>query len=135
MDQINAITAAARSAQPNTALEGAEISTTGLATGLRDTRDYYNHDIRFIFIAKRDTGEVTDIEMEESGIRRNPFAESVKLSPFPYLGIDVALPVSNRRLCERGQHASLYAGQRMNTAAPHPIGLIFWLTWKRLVGS
>ena len=51
MDQINAIIAAARSAQPNTALEGAEISTTGLATGLRDTRDYYNHDIRFIFIA------------------------------------------------------------------------------------
>ncbi|RUP05756.1 MAG: MMPL family transporter [Mycobacterium sp.] len=48
MDQVNAITDAARSAQPNTALSDASISMTGYPVTLRDTRDYYRHDIRFI---------------------------------------------------------------------------------------
>lgn len=48
MDQVNAITDAARSAQPNTALSDASISMTGYPVTLRDTRDYYQHDIRFI---------------------------------------------------------------------------------------
>ncbi|WP_301336992.1 RND family transporter [Mycobacterium asiaticum] len=48
MDQVNAITAAARSAQPNTALADASISMAGYPVTLRDTRDYYEHDIRFI---------------------------------------------------------------------------------------
>jgi RND superfamily putative drug exporter len=51
MDQVNAITAAARSAQPNTELSDATISVAGVPTGLRDTRDYYNGDIRFIVLA------------------------------------------------------------------------------------
>jgi len=48
MDQISAITAAARSAQPNTALADATVSMSGYTVGLKDTRDYYEHDIRFI---------------------------------------------------------------------------------------
>ena len=51
MDQVNSITNAARSAQPNTALEDADISMTGFSATLRDTRDYYNHDVRLIMIA------------------------------------------------------------------------------------
>ena len=48
MDQVNAITDAAQGAQPNTALADASISMTGYSATLRDARDYYNHDIRFI---------------------------------------------------------------------------------------
>lgn len=48
MDQVNAILSTARAAQPNTALSDAKISMAGFTVGLKDTRDYYNHDIRFI---------------------------------------------------------------------------------------
>jgi RND superfamily putative drug exporter len=50
MDQVNAITDAARSAQPNTQLADAKISMGGFPASLRDTRDYYGHDIRFIIV-------------------------------------------------------------------------------------
>jgi RND superfamily putative drug exporter len=48
MDQVNTISATARGAQPNTALADAKISMAGYTVGLKDTRDYYQHDIRFI---------------------------------------------------------------------------------------
>jgi RND superfamily putative drug exporter len=48
MDQVNAISATARGAQPNTKLADATVSMGGYTVGLRDTRDYYEHDIRFI---------------------------------------------------------------------------------------
>jgi len=48
MDQVNAILATARGAQPNTKLADAKISMAGYTVGLKDTRDYYQHDIRFI---------------------------------------------------------------------------------------
>ncbi|ORW27429.1 transporter [Mycobacterium paraense] len=48
MDQVNAISATARGAQPNTSLSDATISMAGYTVGLKDTRDYYQHDIRFI---------------------------------------------------------------------------------------
>ena len=48
MDQVAAITAAARSAQPNTTLADAAISVNGLTVTLADTRDYYKHDLRII---------------------------------------------------------------------------------------
>lgn len=48
MDQVNAVSDAARSAQPNTALADASISMGGYPVALRDTRDYYLNDIRFI---------------------------------------------------------------------------------------
>ncbi|MBE1551696.1 RND superfamily putative drug exporter [Mycobacterium sp. OAS707] len=50
MDQVNAITDAARSAQPNTQLADAKITMGGFPASLRDTRDYYEHDIRFIIV-------------------------------------------------------------------------------------
>ena len=48
MDQVNSITDTARGAQPNTALADASISMTGYSATLRDAREYYDHDIRFI---------------------------------------------------------------------------------------
>jgi len=48
MDQVDAISTTARGAQPNTALTDATISMAGYTVGLKDTRDYYRHDIRFI---------------------------------------------------------------------------------------
>lgn len=48
MDQINSITEIGRGAQPNTSLADATVSMTGYSATLRDARDYYNHDIRFI---------------------------------------------------------------------------------------
>jgi putative drug exporter of the RND superfamily len=48
MDQVNAILTTAKSAQPNTTLSDAKISMAGYTVGLKDTRDYYQHDIRFI---------------------------------------------------------------------------------------
>ncbi|MGA7134936.1 MAG: MMPL family transporter, partial [Mycobacterium sp.] len=51
MDQVRSITDTARKAQPNTALADAKISMAGISSGLQDTRDYYNNDLRFIVIA------------------------------------------------------------------------------------
>ena len=51
MDQVDSITNAARGSQPNTKLADANISMTGFSVGLRDTRDYYNHDIQFFVLA------------------------------------------------------------------------------------
>ncbi|OBK41728.1 hypothetical protein A5658_17735 [Mycobacterium sp. 1245111.1] len=48
MDQVNAILTTAKGAQPNTMLSDAKISMAGYTVGLKDTRDYYQHDIRFI---------------------------------------------------------------------------------------
>ncbi len=50
MDQVNEINNTARSAQPNTQLADATITMGGFPAALRDTRDYYEHDIRFIII-------------------------------------------------------------------------------------
>ena len=51
MDQVNSITDTARKAQPNTALADAKISMAGMSVGLRDIRNYYDHDMRFIVVA------------------------------------------------------------------------------------
>ena len=48
MDQVNSIVDTARGAHPNTALSDASISMTGYPATMRDVRNYYNHDIRFI---------------------------------------------------------------------------------------
>ncbi|OBI76548.1 RND family transporter [Mycobacterium sp. E740] len=50
MDQVNAINDVARGAQPNTALADATISMGGYPAALRDTRDHYERDIRFIIL-------------------------------------------------------------------------------------
>jgi putative drug exporter of the RND superfamily len=48
MDQVDSIIATAKGAQPNTTLSDAKISMAGYTVALKDTRDYYRHDIRFI---------------------------------------------------------------------------------------
>jgi RND superfamily putative drug exporter len=48
MDQVNAILDTARAAQPNTTLADATITMGGYPVSLRDTRDYYRDDIRYI---------------------------------------------------------------------------------------
>ncbi|OBG67163.1 transporter [Mycobacterium sp. E188] len=48
MDQVNAIGAAAQGAQPNTTLADAKVSVVGLPVVLKETRDYSDHDLRFI---------------------------------------------------------------------------------------
>lgn len=48
MDQVNTILATARGAQPNTTLSDASISISGYPATLRDTRDYYGHDMQLI---------------------------------------------------------------------------------------
>ena len=48
MDQVGAIMAAARGAQPNTTLADAKVSVVGLPVVLKDTRDYSTHDLQFI---------------------------------------------------------------------------------------
>jgi RND superfamily putative drug exporter len=48
MDQVNAISDTARGAQPNTTLADTSVSIAGYPVTLRDTRNYYEHDIRFI---------------------------------------------------------------------------------------
>ena len=50
MDQVNAISDTARGAQPNTTLADASVSMAGYPVTLRDTRNYYDHDIRFIIV-------------------------------------------------------------------------------------
>ncbi len=50
MDQVDAIDAAARGAQPNTALVDAHVSVVGLPVFVKDTRDYYGQDLRFIIV-------------------------------------------------------------------------------------
>ncbi len=48
MDQIHAIVDAARGAHPDATLKKASISVSGVTAMLRDTRAYYNQDIRLI---------------------------------------------------------------------------------------
>ena len=69
MDQVNAISDIARGAQPNTTLADASISMGGFPAALRDTRDYYEHDIRFIIIATLDRRPV-DLDVAAAFDRR-----------------------------------------------------------------
>ena len=50
MDQVDGVLAAARGAQPNTTLADAKVSVVGLPVVLKDTRDYSDHDVRFIIV-------------------------------------------------------------------------------------
>jgi RND superfamily putative drug exporter len=50
MDQVNAMAAAAAGAQPNTTLADATVSTVGLPVFVKETRDYYGQDLRFVIV-------------------------------------------------------------------------------------
>ncbi len=89
MDQVNAISDAARSAQPNTYLADATISMGGYPAALRDTRDYYQKDIRFIIAITMMVVLLTLMLLLRAIIAPLYLVGSVVLSYFAALGIGV----------------------------------------------
>lgn len=89
MDQVNAITAAARGAQPNTALSDAKISMAGYTVGLKETRDYYQHDIRFIIAVTLLVVVVTLIALLRAIVAPLYLVASVVISYLSAVGIGV----------------------------------------------
>ncbi len=89
MDQVNAITDVARGAQPNTALADATISMGGFPAALRDTRDYYERDIRFIIVAALVVVLLTLIVLLRSIVAPLYLVGSVVISYFAAIGIGV----------------------------------------------
>ncbi|HET9892164.1 MAG TPA: MMPL family transporter [Mycobacterium sp.] len=89
MDQVNAIDAAARGAQPNTALADATVSMAGFTVGLKDTRDYYQHDIRFIIAVTLLVVLVTLIALLRAIVAPLYLVASVVISYLSAVGIGV----------------------------------------------
>jgi RND superfamily putative drug exporter len=89
MDQVNAISDAAKSAQPNTQLSDATISMGGFPAALRDTRDYYEHDIRFIIIVTLVVVLLILMALLRAIVAPLYLIGSVILSYFAALGISV----------------------------------------------
>jgi putative drug exporter of the RND superfamily len=89
MDQVNAITATARGAQPNTALADATVSMAGYTVTLKDTRDYYQHDIRFIIAATLIVVLLTLIALLRAIIAPLYLVASVVISYLSAVGIGV----------------------------------------------
>jgi RND superfamily putative drug exporter len=89
MDQVNAISATARAAQPNTTLSDATVSMAGFTVGLRDTRDYYQHDIRFIIAITLLVVLVTLIALLRAIVAPVYLVASVVISYLSALGIGV----------------------------------------------
>lgn len=89
MDQVNAIEAAARGAQPNTALADATVSMAGYTVALKDTRDYYQHDIRFIISATLLVVLLTLIALLRAIVAPLYLVTSVVISYLSALGIGV----------------------------------------------
>ncbi|TGD89815.1 RND family transporter [Mycolicibacterium sp. CH28] len=89
MDQVNAISDAARGAQPNTTLADAKISMGGYPAALRDTRDYYQKDIRFIIAVTIIVVLLTLMLLLRAVIAPLYLVGSVVISYFAALGIGV----------------------------------------------
>jgi RND superfamily putative drug exporter len=89
MDQVNAILATARAAQPNTALADATVSMAGYTVGLKDTRDYYQHDIRFIIAVTLFVVLVTLIALLRAIVAPLYLVASVVISYLSAIGIGV----------------------------------------------
>jgi putative drug exporter of the RND superfamily len=89
MDQVNAISATARGAQPNTALAGATVSMAGYTVGLKDTRAYYEHDIRFIIAVTLLVVLLTLIALLRAFVAPLYLVASVILSYLSAVGIGV----------------------------------------------
>jgi putative drug exporter of the RND superfamily len=89
MDQVNAINDVARGAQPNTALADASISMGGFPAALRDTRDYYERDIRFIIITALIVVLLTLMVLLRSIVAPLYLVGSVVISYFAAIGIGV----------------------------------------------
>ncbi|ORA20356.1 RND family transporter [Mycobacterium arosiense] len=89
MDQVNAIEAVARGAQPNTALADATVSMAGYTVALKDTRDYYQHDIRFIIVVTLLVVLVTLIALLRAIVAPLYLVASVVISYLSAVGIGV----------------------------------------------
>jgi RND superfamily putative drug exporter len=89
MDQVNEISRIARGAQPNTALADASISMGGFPAALRDTRDYYQHDIRFIIAATLIVVLLTLMLLLRAVVAPLYLVGSVVISYFAAIGIGV----------------------------------------------
>lgn len=89
MDQVNAISDVARGAQPNTALADASISMGGYPAALRDTRDYYQRDIRFIIVMALIVVLLTLTVLLRSIVAPLYLVGSVVVSYFAAIGIGV----------------------------------------------
>ncbi|HNM83924.1 MAG TPA: RND family transporter [Mycobacterium sp.] len=89
MDQVNAILDTARSAQPNTTLSDASISMGGFPAALRDTRDYYQHDIRFIIAVTMVVVLLTLALLLRAFVAPLYLVGSVVISYFAALGLGV----------------------------------------------
>ncbi len=89
MDQVNTIAATARSAQPNTTLADASITMGGYPVALRDTRDYYRNDVRFIVAATVVIVLLTLMLLLRAVIAPLYLVGSVIISYFAALGIGV----------------------------------------------
>jgi putative drug exporter of the RND superfamily len=89
MDQVNEITDIARGAQPNTALADASVSTGGFPAALRDTRDYYERDIRYIIIVTLVVVLLTLMVLLRAFVAPLYLVGSVVVSYFAAIGISV----------------------------------------------
>ena len=89
MDQVNQISDVARGAQPNTTLADATISMGGFPAALRDTRDYYEHDIRFIIVVTLIVVLLTLMVLLRSIVAPLYLVGSVVISYFAAIGIGV----------------------------------------------
>jgi RND superfamily putative drug exporter len=91
MDQVNEISDVARGAQPNTTLSDATISMGGFPASLRDTRDYYEHDIRYIIIATLIVVLLTLMVLLRAIVAPLYLVGSVVISYFAAIGIGVLM--------------------------------------------
>jgi RND superfamily putative drug exporter len=89
MNQVNEILDTARSAQPNTQLADATISVGGFPAALRDTRDYYEHDIRFIIVVTLVVVLLILMALLRAIVAPLYLVGSVVISYFAALGISV----------------------------------------------
>jgi putative drug exporter of the RND superfamily len=91
MDQVNEIGDVARGAQPNTTLSDATISMGGFPVALRDTRDYYEQDIRFIIAATLIVVLLTLMVVLRSLVAPFYLVGSVVISYFAAMGVGVGV--------------------------------------------
>jgi RND superfamily putative drug exporter len=91
MDQVNAIGDVARGAQPNTTLADASISMGGFPAALRDTRDYYEHDIRFIIVVTLVVVLLTLMLLLRAIVAPLYLVGSVVISYFAAIGLSILI--------------------------------------------
>ena len=147
MDQVNEITDTARGAQPNTQLSDATISMGGFPAALRDTRDYYEHDIRFIIVVTLIVVLLILMALLRAIVAPLYLVGSVVISYFAALGISVLTfqfllgqqlhwsvpPLAFVVLVAVGADYNMLFVSRMRDESPHGMryGVIRTLTFDR----